>query len=551
MTSKIFKNTFLTALLVIVLCAVLFMGVLYSHFEAQVYNELASEAQLAAQGIELIGESYLEQVNAQNRLTYVRSDGTVLYDSAADAATMENHLDRQEILDAMETGSGRATRYSQIFLTKTLYCAQRLSDGNIIRVSCVQDTVVSLLLGMITPMLWIVLLSAILSGIWASRLARRITKPINELDLDHPTLNPEYKELAPLLTRIRQQNHTIHQQIDELSNRQRQFSAITENMSEGFLLIDNRANILSYNTSALRILGLSPTEDLKSVLQCNRSREFRDAVDAALAGVHTEAQLELSERCYQLLGNPVWTNGHVNGAVLLVLDVTERVHRDELRREFTANVSHELKTPLTSISGFAELMKSGMVGEAQMREFAGDIYTESRRLISLVEDILNLSRLDENAATQIPEREPVDLYTLAGDVLQRLTPAAATNNITLELTGDHAEVLGSHRILDETICNLCDNAIKYNRENGRVTVSVTQTPTNHVMLRVSDTGIGIPQAHQSRVFERFYRVDKSHSKQIGGTGLGLSIVKHGALYHDAQLSLESEEGVGTTITLLF
>ena len=548
MTTKIFQNTVLIAILVIILCTAMFLGILYGYFEDQVFDELASEAALAGHGFELEGQAYLEGVDTGNRITLVAPDGTVLYDSLGNEDEMENHRNREEITEALENGTGAAARYSQIYLAKSLYYATRLSDGNVLRICCEQYTVMALLFDMITPLIWILLAALVLSGILASRLAKRITKPINELNLDHPSLNHTYKELAPLLSRIRQQNQTIQQQINELSSRQRQFSAITENMSEGFLLIDNRTNVLSYNSSALRILGATPTQELRSVLQLNRSHELREAVDSALAGEHTETLLNVSERCYQLIGNPVSANGQVTGAVLLVLDVTEREQREDLRREFTANVSHELKTPLTSISGFAELMMNGLVGETQVREFAGDIYSESRRLISLVEDIINLSQLDEQP--HAPEREPVDLYALSADVLQRLAPAAAKRNITLTLAGESSSVNGSQHILDEMVCNLCDNAIKYNRENGSVTVSVTKE-AGHVKLLVSDTGIGIPAAHQARIFERFYRVDKSHSKQIGGTGLGLSIVKHGAQYHDAQVSLESEENRGTTITITF
>ncbi len=548
MTTKIFKSIVLAVIFCITVCTALFLSVLYSYFEDQVFDELAGKAALAGQGVALSGTAYLEGLSTENRLTLILPDGTVAYDSEAAAETMENHADREEIAEALETGCGRSSHYSKVYLAKTLYYALRLADGSIIRVSCVQNTVISLLFGMLTPILWILLLSLIAAGLLAARLARRITRPINEIDLDHPSSGDTYQELSPLLGRIRQQNFTIHQQIEELGRRQREFTAITENMSEGFVLIDDRANIISYNTSALRILSAEPADPSRSVLQLNRSREFRSAVDASLAGEHTETLLRLSGRCYQLLGNPVSANGQVTGAVLMILDVTEREQREELRREFSANVSHELKTPLTSISGFAELMKDGLVGEDGMREFAGDIYTESQRLITLVEDILRLSALDETDFS--PEREDVDLYDLAADVAAYLKPAAEKRRVSIELTGEHAVVFGVRQILEEMLYNLCDNAIKYNRPGGSVHISVAKD-ADKIRLRVADTGIGIPREQQPRVFERFYRVDKSHSKQIGGTGLGLSIVKHGAQFHNAQVELESEEGHGTTVTIVF
>ncbi len=550
MTLRIFRSTVAVLLFCIALCTAMLLGVLYSRFEDQVYDELASEAALAAQGVELGGTDYLDHLDQalENRLTLVDTDGTVLYDSAADAAALENHADREEIREAMQTGIGQSAHQSQVFSEKTLYYALRLSDGRVIRISCEQDTVAGLLLSTAAPLAGVLAAALALSALLASRLAHRITQPINDIDLDRPMLSPLYKELAPLLRRIRQQNQTIHQQMAELSSRQQEFTAITENMSEGFLLIDNRACILSYNTSALRILNAVPSAAGGSVLQFNRSREFREAVDAALAGEHTETMLNLAERNYQLIGNPVTANGQVTGAVLLILDVTEREQREELRREFTANVSHELKTPLTSISGFAELMKDGLVSEAQCREFAGDIYQESRRLIALVEDIIRLSRLDEERF--LPEREDIDLYDLAADAVSRLSAAADRQHVSVTLTGEHAVVSGPPPIVDEMVCNLLDNAIKYNKEGGSVTVSVTRED-DAVRLSVADTGIGIPAADQSRVFERFYRVDKSHSKQIGGTGLGLSIVKHGAQHLGAQIELTSEVGRGTTITIYF
>lgn len=548
MTSKIFKNTFLVGVLSLLACAAVFMGVLYQYFEARIFTELQSEAAFVTQGVEKAGGSYFGGLTSDNRVTWVAADGTVLYDNKADAASMENHLSRQEIQDAINTGSGRTVRYSNTLMTKTLYYAQLMPDGTVLRVSCTQNSVGTLVMAMITPMLWVLVLLLVLSAVLSSRLAKRVTRPINQMDLDNPALSDAYPELEPLVQKLRDQNLTIRSQMEELSRRQREFTAITENMSEGFILIDNRANMLSYNSSALRILDSAPQQSGGSVLGLNPSQEFRQAVDSALAGRHEEVLLNLGDYSYQVIANPVTADGQVTGAVLVILDVTEKEQRDALRREFTANVSHELKTPLTSISGFAELIRDGIVEKDKVSEFAGDIYDESRRLITLVEDIIKLSRLDEGSFS--PEKENVDLMALAGEIIQRLRGAAAQRDVSVTLEGGGAAVFGVRQILDEMLYNLVENAIKYNKDGGSVTVAVEETVSGP-RVTVKDTGIGIPYAAQGRVFERFYRVDKSHSKEIGGTGLGLSIVKHGAKYHDAQVSLESEPDKGTAVTIQF
>ena len=543
MTGKIFKNMVLVSTLVFALCVTIFMGTMYEYFESRVYNELESEAILAAQGETSGGEKFFSDLELSNRLTWIAQDGTVLYDSAADASTMENHGNREEFQEALANGFGKSEHYSGIYLEKTLYYALQAADGTVVRLSCTQNTVLTLLLGMIGPILWVFLLALVCSGALASHLSRKITKPLNEISLDHPEESGVYPELKPMVQRLNEQNRTIHRQMDELSRKQREFNAITENMQEGFILLDQRGAILSSNHSAERFFRQGNQKELR----LNESAELKQAAEAALTGQHSEQLLEQNGRIYQLVSNPVIVSGQVNGGVLFLIDVTEKEQREQLRREFTANVSHELKTPLTSISGFAELMKDGLVPPDKMKEFAGDIYRESHRLTDLVGDILKLSKLDEGST--YPE-EPVDLYDLSMEIADRLAPEAVRHGIHISVTGKHCMVQGARQILDEMIYNLCDNAIKYNVSGGTVKVHIERAGSK-TKLSVADTGIGIPYGDQNRVFERFYRVDKSHSKEVGGTGLGLSIVKHAAQYHNAELRMESTPGKGTTITVIF
>lgn len=544
MTGKIFRSTFLVGILTFLVCVGLFLGMLYQYFENRVYTELQSEANFVAHGVMAVGDDYFIGLDTSNRITRVAPDGAVIYDSVGDPAAMENHGDREEIKEALAGGEGKASHYSEIFMEKTLYYASRLDDGTVVRVSCTQNSVFTLLLAMTTPICCLLLLVLAMSGFVAFRVTKKITGTIDGINLDRPEMPEGYNELEPLVMRLREQNYTIRRQMEELSRKQREFTAITENMNEGFILVDNRANLLSYNSSALHILNAAPTGEGVSVLQLNRTAKFRETVSRALTGERSEAMLSINDRSYQVIANPVTAAGQVTGAVLVILDVTEKEQRDELRREFTANVSHELKTPLTSISGFAELIKSGLVEPGRIKEFAGDIYDESVRLINLVEDIIKLSKLDEEDFT--PEREEVDIYSLAKSVAARLAPAAEKMDVAVTVNGESTSVLGVAQILDEMIYNLVENAIKYNKPGGSVTVAVEDGK-----ISVSDTGIGIDEAHRARVFERFYRVDKSHSREIGGTGLGLSIVKHGAKFHDALVELQSEPGKGTRITIDF
>ena len=549
MTAKLFRTSMAVAVSVMVLSIALFMGMLYQYFSDQMMTELESETWLVSRGVELEGMDYLNGLHTTSRVTWVAADGTVLYDNEADASTMENHADREEIREALTSETGTAQRFSSTLSEQTLYVTQRLSDGTVIRLASAQKTVGLLLISMIQPILIILVLSLLLSAVLASRLSKGLIKPILNLDLEHPEECETYDELTPLLSRLKRQNDTIQQQMDLLKQRQTEFAALTDNMSEGFLLLDRQGHVLSHNSGALRLLGVEEPEGEVNVLVLNREEPFRQAVDEALAGRRSQQLLHLNGRYCRLLANPVLADGKPAGAVLVLLDVTEQEQREELRREFTANVSHELKTPLTSISGIAEIMQSGMVKPEDVQGFAGDIYQEAQRLIALVEDIIRLSRLDEGAESL--ERVPVNLLSLAQDVARRLDSAAQKAGVTLKVMGRSVEIPGVPSVLDEMVYNLCDNAIKYNRSGGTVNVTVAPAADGAAEISVEDTGIGIPMEDQSRVFERFYRVDKSHSKEIGGTGLGLSIVKHGAALHSAQIHLESPVGKGTSVQLLF
>ena len=548
MTARIFRSIFLVATAVLLACFILIFGMLYEHLGQQIQAELQTEAIYIAQGLAQSGMEYFNGLRGTNRITWVAADGTVLYDSDSEAAAMENHADREEIQEALTGGSGESTRYSTTFDERRIYFATRLSDGTVLRVSSAQHSVWVLIMGLLSPVIMIFVLAAILSGVLASALSKRILRPVNAIDLEHPEQSEVYEELSPLLSKIYNQNRVIDSQIEELQRKQAEFTAITENMSEGFLVIDDHTDLLSYNSGALRLLGAEAGLSRRSVLALNRSEGFRKAVELSLSGEHCEQLFEREGRYLQIIANPVYHEEHVAGAVLVILDITEKHARESMRREFTANVSHELKTPLTSISGTAEIIKNGFVKPEDIPHFAGNIYDEAQRLITLIGDIMRLSQLDEDS---VPfEKGPVDLYELASSVLCRLEAAAGKRGISLTLSGEHAMVNGVSQVLDEMVFNLCDNAVKYSRENGHVRVFVSEE-NGHVALRVEDDGIGIPAADQVRVFERFYRVDKSHSKEIGGTGLGLSIVKHGAAFHNARVALESELGKGTTVTVTF
>ena len=548
MNKKIFRASLLTVFLVLIAAIVLIMGILFHFFENQIQAELKNEAEFVAQAIENEGTGYFDGFESkENRVTLIGQDGTVLFDSKADAGKLDNHAEREEIKEAMERGSGRSIRYSETLTEKTVNYAMRLSDNCILRVSTNQYTVIAILLRLVRPVLLIMLIALILTMFLSSRVSKAIIEPINRLDLDSPENNDTYEELTPLLKKIADQKQTIKEQLADAHKKQNEFNLITENMSEGFLVIDQDANLLTYNSAALKLLDIVPPAD-KSVLLFCRAKEFREIISDVLSGRRAENIMVRKERSYSLIATPVFEGKETIGAVVVILDITESEKRNTLRREFTANVSHELKTPLTSISGFAELMKEGGIPEENVVDFSKSIYDEAQRLITLVNDIIKISELDGQSISF--ENETVDLYELSGEVIGRLEHDAAKKNVILHLIGGKAEITGVRKILDEMIYNLCDNAIKYNKENGTVDIIVNQTEDS-VSVIVRDTGIGIPIAHQDRVFERFYRVDKSHSKRVGGTGLGLAIVKHGAMYHHAKINLESTEGKGTIMTLCF
>lgn len=550
MNSKIFRSSIFTTLLVLAATFVLIMGVLLSFFEKQIMTEIESETLYISHAVENEGLDFFDGFDGvDKRVTIIDEHGDVIFDNKADAVSLDNHADREEIKQAMEYGTGMSTRYSKTLTEKTVYYAVKLSDGNILRVSTNQYTAVAILLGLIQPVCIVLIAAFILTFILSSRVSKSIVNPINEIDPDDPENNDVYEELAPLLGKIAAQKRMIERQLDEAVRKQKEFNMITENMSEGFLVIDKNAALLTHNSAALKLLDIEiGAAESKSVFALCREHNFREAVEKALCGTKAESRMTQGSRVYSLIASPVFENEDVIGAVIIIIDVTESEEREALRREFTANVSHELKTPLTSISGFAELMKEGDVPKETAADFSHSIYDEAQRLITLVNDIIKISELDEKS---IPaEKENVDLYELANEIAARLKAEADKKNVSLNVIGESAEIPGVRYILDEMIYNLCDNAIKYNKENGIADIIITSSDKK-VSLTVRDTGIGIPPEHKSRVFERFYRVDKSHSKRVGGTGLGLAIVKHGAMYHNAEIKLESTEGKGTSVTIEF
>lgn len=557
MKKRIYWSMCRMALMAVVLSSLITAVVYYNRIEKQMKQEVVREARYLEAGLELSGSEYLELLfqktgrSVKNRITLIDSDGFVLFDNYAANDSMENHRNRPEVKSALETGIGESTRVSDTLSENTYYYAIRLSNGSVIRAANTTRSAMASLWSLI-PMIGLTsVVILVLSMMLADKQTRKIVQPINNIDLDHPNQNRVYDELAPFIGRIERQQETIRRQMEILEAKQKEFTTITENMNEGFIVVGKKAEVVSYNTSALKILGIDDPhagEQGINILNLNRSHIFRKAVDEALKGSHNEQGMELNGRYYQVIANPVTENGEVSGAIIVIFDVTEKQEREGLRREFSANVSHELKTPLTSISGYAEIMKNGLVKPEDMKHFSENIYHEAQRMITLIGDIIKLSQLDENQVDL--GKTTVDLYHLAEDVVNRLQDSAKTAGISLKLEGGPAAILGTTQILEEMLYNLCDNGIKYNKPGGSVTVKVSAAE-GHPVITVADTGIGIPEADQDRVFERFYRVDKSHSNQIGGTGLGLSIVKHGAIYHNARIEIESKEGRGTTVRIIF
>ena len=547
MTDKIFRSTFFTSVIVLISCLVLIMGVLFGFFENQMKQEFANEASYLSYAVQNGDDSFFDNFSDNSkRITLIAPNGDVIADTVADKNTMDNHSDREEFKEAVKYGSGSSVRYSRTLTEKTVYYAQKLKDGRVLRIAATQYTVVTILLGLLQPILFILVVALALSFFLSSKVAKSVIRPINSIDLDDPEDCDTYDELFPLLHKIINQKRTIREQLDTAHQKQKEFELITENMSEGFLIVDKNANLLSCNFSALKLLDAEQNEG--NVFALNHSVSFIETVKTALKGMHAETSMTHDNRTYNLTANPVTESGKTIGAVILIIDITESTEREAMRREFTANVSHELKTPLTSISGFAELMKDGGTPPATVMDFSDAIYTEAQRLITLVNDIIKISEFDEKDEHFVSEE--TDLYELSSEIIKRLKPAADKKGITMNLIGESTCIYGAWQILDEMIYNLCDNAIKYNKENGTVDV-IINTTADKVKLSVRDTGIGIPPAQQGRVFERFYRIDKSRSKAEGGTGLGLSIVKHGAIYHNAEITLESAVDKGTTVTITF
>ena len=549
MKKKISITMCLMTAVSVIITAVMISLVIYRKNYNEMKSMIRAEAEYISQAIDTEDINYLESVKnvTPSRITWIDSNGNVIYDSAGE--NLSNHSDRPEIIDAVKNGSGESSRLSETFSEQTYYYAVKLTNGTILRMSDTTSSIYHDIFSALPYTVIVIAIIIILAIIVSNNETEKIIKPINELDLDNPSNNLKYDELAPLLRRIEKQNSDIEKYISELKAKQVEFETVTENMSEGLIIINQKSTILSCNKSAVAILGGGENNYIsKSVFDLNHSKNFVDAVENAVVGKHDETALTINNRSYMVITNPVKHFDKISGAVIIIIDVTEKESREELRREFSANVSHELKTPLTAISGFAEIMKDGWAKPEDYQMFALKIYNETQRLINLIEDIIKLSRLDENKIEIT--KESVDMLVLAKDAAARLSSKAKDKNISVTVNGDHGNITGVRQILDEMIYNLCDNAIKYNKKNGKVEVIVKDYISN-VSVTVKDNGIGIPAEDLDRVFERFYCVNKSHSKESGGTGLGLSIVKHGAIFHKAKINIDSTLGIGTSIEIVF
>ena len=556
MTKKIFRSILCVAAAVLLANLVIVMGCLYDYFGSVQEAQLKDELRLAAYAVEENGQDYLEHLSERDyryawtpdyRLTWVASDGTVLFDTLDSAENMENHADRVEVREAFAKGESSSVRYSTTLTERTLYYAKALNDGTVLRISIRQATVLALVLVMLQPILLVAILAVILSAALANWMSKKIVRPLNSLDLDHPLENDAYEELAPLLSRIHQQRQQIAAQLHSLKKQTDEFAQVTSHMKEGLVLLDNAGKILSINPAAQQVFGAESSCDGQDFLTIDRSRDLHLAIQTAAEEGHGEIRSERNGREFQFDISRIESEDAFVGTVLLAFDVTEQAFAEQNRREFTANVSHELKTPLQSITGSAELLENGLVKPEDVPRFVGMIRTEAARLVTLVDDIIHLSQLDEGAA---PDRETVDLLETAKDAASALGDSATEKGIHVSVSGESVSISGVRSFLHEMIYNLCDNAIKYNVENGSVEITVVRKEQEAVVT-VKDTGIGIPAEHQSRIFERFFRVDKSRSKASGGTGLGLSIVKHIAQYHGATIKLQSEFGYGTTVSVVF
>ena len=548
MNKKIFRSTCLVAFFVFLLSLVMIFGILFGHFESMLTKELKSEAEYIAKAVDQAGEDYLSAINSYDaRITLISPDGTVLFDSVADPSSMGNHLGREEVQKALKYGAGESSRISNTFTEKTYYYAVKTANGDILRLSNTQFSIFQLLLSLLQPMAFVCAAALIIAAVLSSKVSKSIVAPINSIDLENPENSEVYDELSPLLTKIANQKKAIDRQIKEAMKNQERFRIISENMSEGFAVTDSEGHLLTYNKVLLNILGMEE-KDTSNILKYNRSNEFIKCMEEVLDGRHSECTINVGQSIYSVMANPVFEGDTVIGSVIVLFDITSKIEGEKMRREFTANVSHELKTPLTSISGFAEIIKNGGLPREVVEDFSVSIYEEAQRLITLVNDIIKLSKLDEESS--LYSFEQVDLHDVANRVVSRLKNDAEGRNLTVSVIGGSATVPAVLQITEEMIYNLVDNAIKYNKEGGNIDILINDSQSSASII-VRDTGIGIPLSHQSRVFERFYRVDKSHSKEIGGTGLGLSIVKHGAMYMGASVKLESEEGKGTSVCITF
>lgn len=549
MTKRIFRSIFTVAAVILLASFVLITGVLYEYFSNKQVDQLNMQTHLAAQGLEAAGEDYLSDMDISGcRLTWIAADGTVLYDSQAEQSGMENHADREEVRQALKTGHGESMRYSTTLMERQIYSADRLSDGTVVRISDTQYTPLTLILGMIQPVIIIALIALLLSLLLASRMAKRIVKPLNEMSLDNAEKIETYPELAPLTDKLKSQQNQLREQEKELRRRRDEFDAATGSMTEGLVLLNEQGSVLSINKAATKALDIGRYCIGKDIRALSEEPRLRETVEKALGGEHGEAHITLGGVSYRLYASPVTSGDRVAGAALLMLDTTEKEKAEQLRREFSANVSHELKSPLHTISGCAELLANGIVKPEDVPHFLSQIQSESKRMIALIEDIIKLSHLDEGAEDM--QREDVDLLSVARREAGNLSQAAEDAGVTLTVSGESAVINGIPQLLAAIVHNLCENAIKYNHPGGFARVNVRREGKKTV-LTVEDDGIGIPPEEQQRIFERFYRVDKSHSKEVGGTGLGLSIVKHAAALHNARISVVSAPDRGTTITLAF
>lgn len=547
MTRKIFNSITLVAAAVLLISSCVLMACLYEYFGSIREDALRDEMKLAIRGVQTEGTDYLENVKADGyRLTWIDKDGSVIYDTVRDNQIKENHLQREEVQEALNTGTGDSRRFSDTLLEKTIYYAKKMDDGTVLRISVSAATAGLLAIGMIPPVLFILIIALVLSGILASRLSKRIVKPINSIDLENPLDNDTYEEISPLLNRINRQKILIDIQVDELQQKKDEFNKITSCMKEGLILVNEQIEVVSINPSAMKLFDVEEDCTGNDFLTIYRDHEMNLALKNAFEESHSEISRGMNGHEYQFDISRIDSGGKIIGAVILIFDVTEKTHAEKVRREFTANVSHELKTPLQGIIGSAELIENGMVKHNDMPKFIGMIHKEASRLVTLVDDIIRLSQLDEKGA--MPE-ETVSLRTIADEVSESLLNIAERRNISITVTGDEARITCVPKLIYEVVYNLCENAVKYNVDGGSVAIDIKDSGKS-VQLKVTDTGIGISREHLERVFERFYRVDKSHSKETGGTGLGLSIVKHAVSYHHGSVSVKSEEGKGTEFTVV-